>query len=232
MSGSPWDSPVGLAGGSWYRSSWRRKIIAVLAAGAVILAAGNQINRSYAQFPEVRDLFGVPTDDQVSGLPPVSPVPNEQGTGVPSSLFPPGPLTVTWTPVGPGIPADGRGKISQFTIPNARSGFDARPGWVYLPPAYFAQNPHPLPVLMLLHGQPGNPDSWLIGDRVQTLMNDFAAHHRGIAPIVVMPDVLGSTWPTHSAPTAPWVPPTATCPWTSPPRSAPNYASTRTPGIG
>ena len=45
---------------------------------------------------------------------------------------------------------------------------------------------------MLLHGQPGSPDNWLIGDRVQTLMNDFAAHHRGIAPIVVMPDVLGS----------------------------------------
>jgi len=185
-------SALVLAVGSWYRTSWRRKIIAVLAAGAVILAAGNQINRSYAQFPAVRDLFGVPSEDQVSGLPPVSPVPTEQGTGAPSSVFPAGPLTATWTPVGPGIPADGRGRITQFTIPNTRSGFDARPGWVYLPPAYDAQNPRPLPVLML-HGQPGNPDSWLIGDRVQTLMNDFAAQHRGIAPIVVMPDVLGST---------------------------------------
>ena len=185
-------SAVGWAAGSWYRSTWRRKIIAVLAAVVVVIAAGNQINRTYVQFPAVRDLFGVPTADQVSGLPPVSPVPTAQGTAAPSSLSPAGPLTVTWTPVGPGIPADGRGKISQFTIPNTRSGFNARPGWVYLPPAYFAQNPQPLPVLMLLHGQPGNPDNWLIGDRVQTLMNDFAAHHRGIAPVVVMPDVLGS----------------------------------------
>jgi S-formylglutathione hydrolase FrmB len=181
-------SAVGLAAGSWYRSTWRRKIIAVLAAVMVVIAAGNQINRSYVQFPAVRDLFGVPTADQVSGLPAVSPVP----TAAPTSTFPAGPLTVTWIPVGPGIPADGRGKISSFTIPNTRSGFNARPGWVYLPAAYFAQNPQPLPVLMLLHGQPGSPDDWLKGDRVQTLMNDFASHHHGIAPIVVMPDVLGS----------------------------------------
>jgi S-formylglutathione hydrolase FrmB len=107
-------------------------------------------------------------------------------------VVPAGPLTTTWTPAGSGIPTDGRGKISAITIPNTQSGFAARPGWVYLPPAYFAQNPQPRPVLLLLHGQPGSPDDWLKGDRVQNLMNDFAAQHHGITPIVVMPDSLGS----------------------------------------
>ena len=182
---------IGLAVGFLFRTSWWRKILAVLAAVVVIAAAGNQINKSYAQFPAVRDLFGVPTLDQVSSLPPVPPTPTAPG-GPSTPPLPAGPLTTTWTPTGPDIPADGRGRISPITIPSTMSGFNARPGWVYLPPAYFAANPQPLPLLLLLHGQPGSPDDWLKGHRVQTLMNDFAKQHNGIAPIVVMPDSLGS----------------------------------------
>jgi S-formylglutathione hydrolase FrmB len=179
---------IGLAIGFMFGTLWWRKIVAMLSAIVVIAAAGNEINRSYVQFPAVRDLFGVPTLDQVSGLPPIPPPPSSAQT----PPFPAGPLTEIWTPTGPDIPTDGRGKISPITISNTQSGFNARPGWVYLPAAYFAHNPEPLPVLVLLHGQPGSPDDWLKGDRVQTLMNDFAAHHNGIAPVVVMPDSLGS----------------------------------------
>ena len=185
---------IGLAIGYLFHTPWWRKILAVLAAVAVIAAAGNEINKSYVQVPAVRDLFGVPTTDQVSGLPPVLQPPPTDST-IPAPAFPvapAGPLTITWNPVGPGIPADGRGKISPLTIPNTQSGFTARTGWVYLPPAYFAQNPQPLPVLLLLHGQPGSPDDWLKSDRVQNLMNEFATQHHGITPIVVMPDSLGS----------------------------------------
>lgn len=38
---------------------------------------------------------------------------------------------------------------------------------VYYPPAYFADNPEPLPVLILLAGQPGDPGDWFLGDRVR-----------------------------------------------------------------
>jgi S-formylglutathione hydrolase FrmB len=189
---------IGLTIGYLFGTPWWRKILAVLAALVLVAAAGNEINRSYVQFPAVRDLFGVPTLDQVSGLPPIPPTPSGP-TPSPASPFPSfpaswpaRPLTTRWTPTGPDIPADGRGKIGPITIPNTQSGFNARPGWVYLPPAYFARDPQPLPVLLLLHGQPGSPDDWLKGDRVQTLMNDFAAQHNGIAPVVVMPDPLGS----------------------------------------
>jgi S-formylglutathione hydrolase FrmB len=47
-------------------------------------------------------------------------------------------------------------------------------------------------VLVLFAGQPGSPDDWLSGDRVPNVMNEFAAAHNGIAPIVVMPDSIGS----------------------------------------
>lgn len=63
---------------------------------------------------------------------------------------------------------------------------------MYLPPAYFADNAEPLPVIVLSAGQPGSPDNCLSGDRIQNVMNDFAAAHKGIAPVVVIPDTLGS----------------------------------------
>ena len=187
---------IGLALAFMFATAWWRKILAVLAAIAVVAAAGNEINKSYEEYPAVRDLFGPSTEDQVSGLPPITPGPaGPSGSVTPSPsgpAVPAGPLTTTWTPTGPDIPADGKGKVSAITIANTASGFDARPGWVYLPPAYYAQNAQPLPLLVLFAGQPGSPDDWLSGDRVPSVMNDFAAAHNGIAPIVVMPDSLGS----------------------------------------
>lgn len=169
------------------KTNWWRRALAVLAAILVLAASGNEVNKSYVQYPTVKDLFGPSGDDQVNGLPSVTP-----GQSASVTPLPAGPLTTTWTPTGPDIPADGKGKIAPITIPPTESGFAARPGWVYLPPAYFAQNPQPLPVLILLAGQPGSPDDWLSGDRVQGVMNEFAAAHNGIAPIVVMPDSIGS----------------------------------------
>jgi S-formylglutathione hydrolase FrmB len=49
-----------------------------------------------------------------------------------------------------------------------------------------------LPVLVLLSGQPGSPDDWLTGGDLAARMNAFAALNHGLAPVVVMPDPLGS----------------------------------------
>jgi S-formylglutathione hydrolase FrmB len=175
---------VGLAIGFMFRTSWWRKIVAVLAAVFVIAMAGNQINKSFSEYPRLGDLLGVASDQQIDGPPLVD-------SENPTAPLPSGPLTSVWTPTGANIPTDGKGKVSQIDLPATLSGFQAREGWVYYPPAYFADNPEPLPVLVLLHGQPGGPDDWQAGDRVQTAMNAYAAAHNGIAPVVVMPDATG-----------------------------------------
>jgi S-formylglutathione hydrolase FrmB len=177
---------IGLAIGFLFRTAWWRKLLAVLAAVCVVAAAGNQINKSYEQFVHVSDLFGVSGEQQIGGPPAVTSAPTTVG-------LPTGPLATVWTPTGPNIPPDGKGKVSQITLPGTLSGFQARDGWVYYPPAYFADNPEPLPVLLVFHGQPGEPSDWLLGDRVQNVMDAYAAQHDGIAPIVVAPDVTGST---------------------------------------
>jgi len=183
---------VGIAGmclalGSLFRIGWVRSAGAVLAGGALVILAGNQINIFYAQYPTLGDVLGVASEQQITG-PPVL------GSAAPSSppALAPGPLATVWTPTGTEIPADGKGRISPLDLPGARSGFQGRTGWVYYPPAYFADNPQPLPVLVLMAGQPGDPHDWFLGDRLPSVMNDFAAKHNGIAPVVVVPDVLGS----------------------------------------
>jgi S-formylglutathione hydrolase FrmB len=51
-----------------------------------------------------------------------------------------------------------------------------------------------LPVLVLLAGQPGNTDSWLISGQLAQMLDRYAAAHHGLAPIVVMADQLGSNY--------------------------------------
>jgi S-formylglutathione hydrolase FrmB len=84
------------------------------------------------------------------------------------------------------------GTVDQVSIPGVASGFAARPGYVYLPPAYLARPRPQLPVLVLLGGQPGNPRVWVDSGQVQAVMDGFASRHHGLAPVVVMPDDLGS----------------------------------------
>ena len=185
---------VGIAGvtfalGRMFASRWWEKVLAVVAALLVLMAAGNQINAYYVQYPRLSDVLGLGSDDQISGPPVITTNP---GTST-KPTTPTEPLASSWTPTGGDIPSDGKGKTSTIDLPGTASGFAGRPGQVYYPPAYFADNPQPLPVLILMAGQPGDPGDWFLGDRVQNVMNDFAAAHNGIAPVVVVPDALGST---------------------------------------
>ena len=171
-----------LAIGHFFRTPWWDKIVAVLAAVFVIALGVNQINRNYQQYPTVADLFGA-SGNLIAGPPPVD--------GSTTPTLPSGPLTEVWTPTGSNIPTDG-GQTSEISLPGTTSGFDARDGYVYYPPAYFADNPQPLPVLILIAGQPGDPGDWFLGNRTQGIMDAFAAQHNGIAPVVVTADALGS----------------------------------------
>lgn len=84
-----------------------------------------------------------------------------------------------------------RGRLLRRVIPGQTSGFVGRKALIYLPPA--AERPGArLPVLLLLHGEPGSPSDWLDKSTVLPTLSAFAAHHSGAAPIVVMPDINGT----------------------------------------
>ncbi len=84
------------------------------------------------------------------------------------------------------------GQVVPIDLPGATSGFDARQGQVYLPPAWSARPRPALPVVLLLHGTPGDPTDWTDGGAAQTTADAWAAQHGGTAPVLVMPDVNGS----------------------------------------
>ena len=86
----------------------------------------------------------------------------------------------------------GPGVVAPISVPATRSGFAARPGLIYVPPAFFARPRPALPVILLLHGTPGTPQDWVNGGQAAQTSDAFAAAHDGRAPILVMPDVNGS----------------------------------------
>jgi hypothetical protein len=154
----------------------RRAAVAMLAAGLVVLAAAAAVNAYLGAYPTLRAALGLRTTHQVEPA---------QLAGV-TAVAP----LAGWHP-----PADlpAHGVVAQQVIPATGSGFPARPGCVYLPPAYLV-SPRPLlPVLVQLAGQPGTPHDWLDGGRLAGQLDGFAARHGGLAPVAVMPDDLGAT---------------------------------------
>lgn len=164
--------------------TWRRRAAALLAGLVMLLGAANQINGYYEQYPTLRTALGPWLDPK--------PVFVQKGSTSTASLVLPGQgesLESVWNPPA-SMPKTGR--IFQVDIPGTLSGFRARPGYLYLPPAYLTAPRPLLPVLVLLAGQPGDTRNWVDTGRIQAMMDDFASRHNGLAPVVVMPDDLGS----------------------------------------
>ncbi|MFC3894591.1 alpha/beta hydrolase [Lentzea rhizosphaerae] len=159
-------------------SRWYGRVLTVVAAVAVISGALTATNAYYGLYPTSRAVLEVFNNPSVD-LPDSVPVAEEL-------VVPPGKkLAEVWSPAD--LPE--KGTLSETEIPGALKG---RPAWVYLPPAY-AVKPRPrLPVLVLLAGQPGSPRDWYDAGRISDNMDEFAHAHNGLAPIVVMPDSLGS----------------------------------------
>lgn len=161
--------------------TWPRRAAAIAAGLLVLAAAANQVNGFFQAYPSPR----------VALAPWLDPKPVFTRTvDVMEVVAKPGQaLGGIWHPP-PGMLKTGA--VYQVNIPGVRSGFAARPGYIYLPPAYLATPRPELPVLVLLAGQPGSPRAWLDSGRIQAMMDAFALHHKGLAPVVVMPDDLGS----------------------------------------
>ncbi|TFD13533.1 alpha/beta fold hydrolase [Cryobacterium sp. TMT1-2-2] len=164
-------SAVALALANLWRSRRRRKIVAAASVVVFLLSGSLAINASFGINRTLGSLFGVTTEAAIA-LPTTS------------TATKPGPLYQNW--VAPtDLPA--QGTTGSQVIPNTISGFTSRPAGIYLPPAALVANAPALPLVILLMGQPGNPDPSFIA---ATLDRDAAAH-AGLAPIVIVADQLG-----------------------------------------
>ncbi len=161
---------------------WWQRCLTVVAPVLVVVAVAGGINAYYGSFPTLRAATGG------------SDIPELGDVDAPED---PGPLTTLadWSP-----PADmpSNGKVYRTTIPGTASGVKAGPAYVYLPPAYLASSPADVPVLVLIHGDPGGPQDWITGGQLPAVLDAYAAAHKGLAPIAVLPDAAASTGPTPS----------------------------------
>ncbi|MBP3035737.1 alpha/beta fold hydrolase [Arthrobacter sp. zg-ZUI100] len=162
------------------------RALAVTAAVLSLVAVASAANSAYAQYPTLGSLLDPPRPESVP-LPERAP---ETAAGHPATT------EANWVPPAD-MPATGR--LFPADIPGTLSGYAADPGLVYLPPAYLADPPAlNLPVLVLIHGRPGGPADWLIGGELLQVLDEFAAAHSGLAPVVVIPDASNAgnaNWP-------------------------------------
>ena len=163
-----------LSGASWWKSRPWRKVFACCTAVLLLLTATVGINAYYGLNKTVASLAGISLERPLK-LNPV--VPHAVPVNGP-------PLWKTWA-----APADmpSRGTTGTAAIPGTESGFHSRPAGIYLPPAAETANPPALPLMVMMMGQPGNPDPQYVAG----VLNDYAAQHNGLAPIVIVADQLG-----------------------------------------
>ncbi|WP_434617687.1 alpha/beta hydrolase [Arthrobacter sp. A5] len=155
------------------------RLATAVAVPLVLLAAAVNVNAYYGNYPTLGTLTG--TGVQIQALPttPAAPAPGPVVT--PTALT----TEASWNPP-PDMPT--HGTVAQTTIPGTVSGVKPGGGFVWLPPAYLASPRAVVPVLVLLHGVPGGSMDWIAGGQLPELMDAYAAAHKGLAPIIVMPD--------------------------------------------
>ena len=173
-------SVTGLAIASFWSASWLRRLGGTLAIMGFVLAGIVGVNADFGLNPTLGALLGVSTQNTIA-LPSVLPTSSASPT---PTILARGALWANWhAPAG--MPS--HGTVGQIVIPNTRSHFKARPAGLYLPPAALVQHPPPLPLVVMMMGQPGNPDPSF----TQAVLDRFAARHHGLAPIVVVADQIG-----------------------------------------
>ena len=169
------------------RRLWVRLLVVPVAAVVVVSAAG-LVNQNFEYYPTLGSVFG-DTGSVVKSL-----AQFEASNGRMTLPVHGRPTTeATWRP-----PTDmpAQGDVVSVHIPGTISHEVSSSAYVYLPPAYLATPRANLPVLVLIHGVPGSTIDWLRGGRVNKFMDEYAAAHHGLAPVVVMPDA-GAKWANY-----------------------------------
>ena len=162
---------------SLVRGGWMRRVGALLAAGLFVLTAALGINAAYGMNATVAEFLNISVSHPLA-------IPRPTATPIVPRL----PLYESWKAPA-GMPAGG--SFGTVTIPATKSGFVARPAWLYLPPAALVTQHPALPVLIMMMGQPGGPESSAL---FVPFLNSFAAAHHGLAPIVLTVDQIGNPY--------------------------------------
>lgn len=163
--------------GSMIASSVGRKVTAIVCTVVALVTVGSQINIYFEEYPTLGTLVTSDEND-VSAFAAANNLRSQNETT---------PVVSRWTGKN-----SGHSRVETAVIPGTVSGFTGRPAWVYLPPAYTASKPPLLPVLILVSGQPGGPQDWIVSGGLQKLMDEFAAQHDGLAPVTVVVDPNGA----------------------------------------
>ncbi|ALE06650.1 hypothetical protein AL755_16240 [Arthrobacter sp. ERGS1:01] len=168
------------------RRWWARLLVLPVAAIVVVSGAG-LINQSFEYYPTIGSLYGdtgttIKTMGQFQAENPLSQV--EEAVKAK-------PVTAADWVAPANMPA--KGEVLKVAIPGKISHESVSSAYVYLPPAFLATPRPNLPVLVLIHGVPGGSIDWLRGGQINKFMDQYAADHHGLAPVVVMPDA-GGKW--------------------------------------
>jgi S-formylglutathione hydrolase FrmB len=139
-----------------------RRVLAAVLVPAALLVPALGVNVEFAMYPTL-------------------------GTVVQKNPYPELDLTAAPAAAVPAV-----GEVRTVDIPGQRSGFDARPAVVYLPPAALVRDPRPLPVVLAFSGQPGAPSDLFTAGQLDKALDAYAAAHQGRAPIVVSVDQLSA----------------------------------------
>ncbi len=157
---------VAIIGWTRFRN-WRR-VVSVVALLFTAMMAGTLINEHYQYYPTLGSLFGVDAQNQVSvqALEAERKRLEKENNGA--------------------LPT--HGFTIEVPIPGKVSGFKAPDAFIWLPPIWVADSKIKLPVIELLNGTPGAPSDWTRASFADVTAREFAEAHKGVAPIIVMPD--------------------------------------------
>ncbi len=155
----------------WRSARWWRRGVSLLAVPLCLLSTGLAFNMWVGYFPTVQTAWNQLT---------AGPLPDQTDRASVNAMAAKG--------VQPR-----HGSVVAVTIPDDASHFKHRGELVYLPPAWFANNPRPqLPTVMMIGGEFNTPADWLrAGNAVKTI-DDLATAHGGNAPVFVFVDSGGA----------------------------------------
>jgi poly(3-hydroxybutyrate) depolymerase len=169
---------IGLSVVSLWASRWWHKAIAILTVITSLLSAFLGINQAFGLDRSLGDILGINTLGSFDHFAPPLTTP----------VVATKPLYQTWSAPAD-MPAHGRfGALNGSHAITSSAGFTPRSATIYMPPAALVKDPPPLPVVVFMMGLPGWPSPHPIVD----VLNEFAAKHDGLAPIVIIADQLGS----------------------------------------
>ena len=170
-----WIAAAGLAAGvvvvGWRGAPWWRRGAGLVAVLSCVLCVSLTVNMWVGYLPTVDTAWNQLT---------ASPLPDQTDRAAVTRL------QVTGARLGNGV-------VLEEDIPASASRFTHRRELVYLPPAWFAATPPPrLPTAMMIGADFNTPADWLRAGHAIHTVDEFAAAHRGFAPVLVFVDATGT----------------------------------------